>query len=59
VSRFNAGLNDFAHIPLAEDKNNKIMSFEGMEATEEEIQESFGNEDATIDSVDSDGGSAA
>ena len=29
----------------AEDKNNKLMSSEGMEATEEEIQESFDNDD--------------
>ena len=44
---------------LAEDKNNKIMSSEGMEATEEEIQESFGDEDSILDSVDSDIGFAA
>lgn len=30
---------------LAEDKNNKLMSSEGMEATEQELQESFENED--------------
>jgi hypothetical protein len=36
----------------AEDKNNKIMSSEGMEATEEEIQESFGDDD---DDDDDDG----
>jgi len=38
----------------AEDKNNKLMSSEGMEATEEEIQESFDNddEDAVLDPVD-------
>ncbi len=29
----------------AEDKNSKLMSSEGMEATEEEIQESFGDGD--------------
>jgi hypothetical protein len=29
----------------AEDKNSKLMSSEGMEATEEEIQESFGDEE--------------
>jgi len=33
----------------AEDKNNKLMSSDGMEATEEEIQESFGND---LDGVD-------
>jgi translation initiation factor eIF-2B subunit gamma len=38
----------------AEEKNNKLMSSEGMEATEEEIQESFDNddEDAVLDPVD-------
>ena len=34
---------------IAEDKNNKLMSSEGMEATEEEIQESFGDEGAVLD----------
>lgn len=42
----------------AEDKNNKIMSSEGMEATEEEIQDSFGGEDTIMDPVDSDIGLA-
>ena len=36
----------------AEDKNNKLMSSEGMEATEEEIQESFADEDALMDLED-------
>ena len=38
----------------AEDKNNKLMSSEGMEATEEEIQESFDNDDegAALDPMD-------
>jgi hypothetical protein len=35
------------------------MSSEGMEATEEEIQVSFGDEDAVLDPVDSDVGFAA
>lgn len=36
------------HNALAEDKNNKLMSSEGMEATEQEIQESFDNEDDAV-----------
>lgn len=36
------------HGALAEDKNNKLMSSEGMEATEQEIQESFDNEDDAV-----------
>ena len=36
----------------AEDKNNKLMSSEGMEATEEEIQESFANEDVMMELAD-------
>jgi translation initiation factor eIF-2B subunit gamma len=38
----------------AEEKNNKLMSSEGMEATEEEIQESFDNDDegAALDPMD-------
>ena len=39
----------------AEDKNNKLMSSEGMEATEEEIQKSFGDEEGVItEQADSD-----
>ncbi|CZS99051.1 related to eukaryotic translation initiation factor EIF-2B subunit 3 [Rhynchosporium graminicola] len=34
--------------PGTEEKNNKLMSSEGMEATEEEIQESFENEDNAL-----------
>ena len=45
---------------LAEDKNNKLMSSEGMEATEQEIQESFDNEDdAVMDDGSLDLGSTA
>ncbi|KAK6584996.1 hypothetical protein PZA11_003220 [Diplocarpon coronariae] len=35
--------------PKTEDKNNKLMSSEGMEATEQEIQESFDADDAGLD----------
>lgn len=35
--------------PQTEDKGNKLMSSEGMEATEQELQESFEDEDAIID----------
>lgn len=41
----------------AEDKNNKLMSSEGMEATEQEIQESFADDDGMID-TDADGDAA-
>jgi translation initiation factor eIF-2B subunit gamma len=34
---------------IAEDKNNKLMSSDGMEATEEEIQESFGDDLSEVD----------
>ena len=42
------------HAAAAEDKNNKLMSSEGMEATEQEILESFddNDEDAVLDPVD-------
>ena len=42
------------HDITAEDKNQKLMSSEGMEATEEEIQESFDNDDegAALDPMD-------
>lgn len=36
------------HGAVAEDKNNKLMSSEGMEATEQEIQESFDYDDDTL-----------
>jgi hypothetical protein len=36
----------------AEDKNNKFMSSEGMEATEEEIQEFVEEESLPLDSHD-------
>ncbi|KAG4412530.1 hypothetical protein IFR04_014341 [Cadophora malorum] len=46
--------------PGTEDKNNKLMSSEGMEATEQEIQESFDNEDdAVMDDGSLDLGSTA
>jgi len=41
---------------IAEDKNNKLMSSEGMEATEEEIQESFADEDTGIEALESGAG---
>lgn len=44
---------------LAEDKNNKLMSSEGMEATEQELQESFDNEDDVVDNQGLDLGSTA
>jgi translation initiation factor eIF-2B subunit gamma len=34
---------------IAEDKNNNLMSSEGMEATEEEMQSSFADEEAIMD----------
>jgi translation initiation factor eIF-2B subunit gamma len=34
---------------IAEDKNNNLMSSEGMEATEEEMLDSFADEDAIVD----------
>jgi translation initiation factor eIF-2B subunit gamma len=42
------------HDTAAEDKNNKLMSSEGMEATEQEIIESFDDDDegAVRDPVD-------
>lgn len=43
-----------ANLTTAEEKNNKLMSSEGMEATEEEIQE-FDDEDAIMDPVDDSG----
>lgn len=36
----------------AEDKNNKLMSSEGMEATEAEIQEFVDEDSATMDDGD-------
>jgi hypothetical protein len=36
-------------INIAEDKNNKLMSSEGMEATEAEIQEFVEEEEAMVD----------
>jgi len=36
-------MNGDANILAAEDKSNKIMSTDGMEATEEEMLESFDN----------------
>ncbi|KAF4629593.1 hypothetical protein G7Y89_g8553 [Cudoniella acicularis] len=45
--------------PKTEDKNNKLMSSEGMEATEQEIQESFADEEAAIDAEDEEGISLA
>lgn len=40
---------DSTNDPTAEDKNNKLMSSEGMEATEQELQESFADEEAVVD----------
>ena len=57
---FIISIDDTDNLSTAEDKNNKIMSSEGMEATEEEIQESFGDdEDAIMDPVNSNIGFAA
>jgi len=39
-------------IEIAEDKSNKLMSSEGMEATEQEIQD-FDDENTTLDPSES------
>lgn len=44
---------------LGEDKNNKLMSSEGMEATEQEIQESFDLENDVDDGTGLDLGDTA
>ncbi|KUJ21557.1 uncharacterized protein LY89DRAFT_637359 [Mollisia scopiformis] len=44
--------------PTTEDKNNKLMSSEGMEATEAEIQELVDDEEAMIDDGDANTGIA-
>lgn len=49
-------LNKWPHTDstAAEDKNNNLMSSEGMEATEEEMLDSFADEDAIIDGDEDD-----
>lgn len=42
-----------ANVSIAEDKNNNLMSSEGMEATEEEMQDSFADEEAILDTEES------
>jgi hypothetical protein len=41
-----------ADAAIAEDKNNNLMSSEGMEATEEEMQDSFAGGEAIVDDAD-------
>jgi hypothetical protein len=41
-----------AYAVIAEDKNNNLMSSEGMEATEEEMQDSFAGGEAIVDDAD-------